>query len=147
MLPAGDFVAATPKSCKHFASACVETQVAVCNPKSSSIPRCGLVFLVLIALLSFSISVRVSQVNGVLHRSNGSTISNMSTKTKTDVPAAAPIQFETALQVVGVVLPQPRLTRLPSDTAQLSRLPLTESLWYSVAVQHRPPPFSLLSSL
>jgi hypothetical protein len=139
MAPAEDNITSAIKPCKHSSPVCVETQVPL-NPEIQPIPYSGLVFLVMIALLSFSISVRASQVNGVLHKSNGSTISSMSTKTKTDVPAAAPIQFETTLRVVGLVLPQPRLTGARFDRAQRSDMPLTESLWYSVAVRHRPPP-------
>jgi hypothetical protein len=139
MAPAEDSTASAIKPSKHRSRACAQAQPPV-QPEIQPIPFRGLVFLVMIALMSFSISVRASQVNGVLHKSNGSAISNMSTKTKTDVPAAAPIRFEPALRVVSFVLPQPRLTGAGFERVQRSDVPLTESLWYSVAVRYRPPP-------
>ena len=118
----------------------IGAELPVSPRESQPSPYSGLVFLVMVALLSFSISVRVIQVNSVLHRSNQSTISNMSSKTKTDVPAPAPIQLDNALRLISYVSPQPRLPGASFDRMRRADTPLTKWLWYSVAVQHRPPP-------
>jgi hypothetical protein len=97
-----------------------------------------LIFLGLVVALGISVSVSARQVQRAVH---GSTESTMTAKT--DMPASAPADVEPVLRFAEYVTPQPRATDMAFAAVHHTAAPTMRALWYSVAVQHRPPPRSL----
>jgi hypothetical protein len=98
-----------------------------------------LTFVVLIALIGLSVSVRAKQVQHALHGSNQSTMT-----AKTDMPVPASLDARPLLRLADHIAPRPLLATFPAFGAQSALAQRTETLWNSIAVQHRPPPQSPL---
>jgi hypothetical protein len=105
--------------------------------KGSSNPiRSGwLILTVLITLVGLSISIRAAQVQRVLHASAPTTMT-----AKADLPSQVLADVTPPVFATTGNLPLPRVTlaEFPSEIFR-ERRPTT-TLWYSVSVQHRPPP-------
>lgn len=106
-------------------------QDALANPMRSS----WLILTVMIALVGLSVSIRAKQVDRVLHASAPTTMT-----ANADLPSPILASMPQPLRTIprSVVLPRVVVMQIRMRPASV-RLPI-RTLWYSVSVQHRPPP-------
>lgn len=94
-----------------------------------------LIFVVVIALIGLSVTIRAREAQGVLHQA-----SHIRMTTKTDLPATMSAEVEPLSPCARFFVWQPRVTRRAAACIQ-STAPLTvHTRWYSIAVKRRPPP-------
>ena len=93
--------------------------------------------LLVVALAVLSVSIRIHQVSRVIH---GLTQSS-SMPTKTELPTPIAVDFELVALSRFFVTPRPRRVITTRMRTMDVPLPSAQVPWYSVSVQHRPPPF------
>jgi hypothetical protein len=112
-----------------------QTQFEMENRNSSSTSCRWLIFVVLVALVGLSVSVRAEQVERVLHTSAPTTM-----RAKADLPSSALANAPQPMLFVDTLLSKPQPSpAMPAKEMPASASP-SSSPWYSVSVRHRPPP-------
>jgi hypothetical protein len=104
-----------------------------------------MILLVAIAFIGLSVSVRADQIHRALAPSGpGPSVASQSSLTaKTDVSAPALVAPDPYIRLLGHIVPPPQKISVPVPPLTVLQTSSTESLWYSVAVKHRPPPDNL----